>query len=107
VSLQLGAIVDALGGELHGDAALSIERLAPLQNAQPDALSFLSHPKYQQELAASKAACVIVSPAMREAAAARGAYIVTPDPYLYFARSPSSGRRITPVRRSTASIPAQ
>ncbi|WP_418121205.1 UDP-3-O-(3-hydroxymyristoyl)glucosamine N-acyltransferase [Variovorax sp. 160MFSha2.1] len=86
MSLQLGAIVDALGGELHGDAALSIERLAPLQNAQPDALSFLSHPKYQQELAASKAACVIVSPAMREAAAARGAYIVTPDPYLYFAR---------------------
>jgi UDP-3-O-[3-hydroxymyristoyl] glucosamine N-acyltransferase len=86
VSLQLGAIVDALGGELHGDSALSIERLAPLQNAQPDALSFLSHPKYQQELATSKAACVIVSPAMREAAAARGAFIVTPDPYLYFAR---------------------
>ena len=86
MSLQLGAIVSALGGELHGDAALSIERLAPLQNAQPDALSFLSHPKYQQELAASKAACVIVSPAMREAAAARGAYIVAADPYLYFAR---------------------
>ncbi|PLC02704.1 UDP-3-O-(3-hydroxymyristoyl)glucosamine N-acyltransferase [Variovorax sp. RO1] len=86
MSLQLGAIVDALGGELHGDGTLSIERLAPLQNAQPDALSFLSHPKYQQELAASKAACVIVSPAMREAAAARGAYIVTPDPYYYFAR---------------------
>ncbi|MGJ7611469.1 MULTISPECIES: UDP-3-O-(3-hydroxymyristoyl)glucosamine N-acyltransferase [unclassified Variovorax] len=86
MSLQLGAIVDALGGELHGDAALSIERLAPLQNAQTDALSFLSHPKYQQELAASKAACVIVSPAMREAAEARGAFIVTPDPYFYFAR---------------------
>jgi UDP-3-O-[3-hydroxymyristoyl] glucosamine N-acyltransferase len=86
VSLQLGAIVDALGGELHGDRAVSIERLSPLQNAQPDALSFLSHPKYQQELAASKAACVIVSPAMREAAEARGAFIVTPDPYFYFAR---------------------
>ncbi|MEZ2293214.1 UDP-3-O-(3-hydroxymyristoyl)glucosamine N-acyltransferase [Variovorax sp. RCC_210] len=86
MSLQLGAIVDALGGELHGDRALSIARLAPLQNAQPDALSFLSHPKYQQELAASKAACVIVSPAMREAAEARGAFIVTPDPYFYFAR---------------------
>jgi len=86
VALQLGAIVDALGGELRGDATLSIERLSPLQNAQPDALSFLSHPKYQQELAASKAGCVIVSPAMSEAAAARGACIVTPDPYLYFAR---------------------
>jgi UDP-3-O-[3-hydroxymyristoyl] glucosamine N-acyltransferase len=86
VGLQLGAIVSALGGELHGDPALSIERLAPLQNAQPDALSFLSHPKYQQELAASKAACVIVAPAMREAAAARGAFIIAADPYLYFAR---------------------
>lgn len=86
MGLQLGAIVSALGGELHGDPALSIERLAPLQNAQPDALSFLSHPKYQQELAASKAACVIVAPAMREAAAARGAFIVAADPYLYFAR---------------------
>lgn len=86
MALQLGAIVDALGGELHGDATLSIERLSPLQNAQPDALSFLSHPKYQQELAASRAACVIVSPAMSEAAATRGAYIVAADPYLYFAR---------------------
>jgi UDP-3-O-[3-hydroxymyristoyl] glucosamine N-acyltransferase len=35
---------------------------------------------------ASKAGCVIVSPAMRDAAARRGAFIVTPDPYLYFAR---------------------
>ncbi|WP_431509102.1 UDP-3-O-(3-hydroxymyristoyl)glucosamine N-acyltransferase [Variovorax sp. DAIF25] len=86
MALQLGAIVDALGGELRGNATLSIERLSPLQNAQPDALSFLSHPKYQQELAASRAGCVIVSPAMSEAAAARGACIVTPDPYLYFAR---------------------
>ena len=29
---------------------------------------------------------MIVAPALREAAAARGAAIVTPDPYLYFAR---------------------
>jgi UDP-3-O-[3-hydroxymyristoyl] glucosamine N-acyltransferase len=86
VALRLGAIVEALGGELQGDESLLIERLSPLQSAEPDALSFLSHPKYRQELAASTAACVIVSPAMREAAAARGAFIVAADPYLYFAR---------------------
>ena len=86
MALQLGAIVEALGGELHGDAALPIERLAPLASAPPDALGFLSHPRYVKELAASRAACVIVSPAMAGAAAARGAFIVTPDPYLYFAR---------------------
>lgn len=84
--LRLGAIVDALGGELQGDPELAIERLAPLQSAAPDALSFLSHPKYRKELAASQAGCVIVSPAMRDAAAARGAFIVSDDPYLYFAR---------------------
>jgi UDP-3-O-[3-hydroxymyristoyl] glucosamine N-acyltransferase len=84
--IRLGAIVDALGGELTGDRDLSIERLAPLSVAQPDAISFLSHPKYRKELAASKAGCVIVAPSMRDAAAERGAFIVAPDPYLYFAR---------------------
>ena len=86
MALRLAAIIEALGGELQGNPELDIERLAPLQSASADALSFLSHPKYRKELAASKAGCVIVSPAMREEAAQRGAFIVTPDPYLYFAR---------------------
>ncbi|MEJ8847394.1 UDP-3-O-(3-hydroxymyristoyl)glucosamine N-acyltransferase [Variovorax rhizosphaerae] len=86
MALRLGAIVDALGGELQGDADLEIARLAPLQSASADSLSFLSNPKLVKELASCGAGCVIVSPAMREPAAARGAFIVTPDPYLYFAR---------------------
>ncbi|MBT2321173.1 UDP-3-O-(3-hydroxymyristoyl)glucosamine N-acyltransferase [Variovorax paradoxus] len=86
MALRLGTIVEALGGELQGDPALSIQRLAPLATARSDALSFLSHPKYRKELAASQAGCVIVSPAMRELAAQRGAFIVAADPYLYFAR---------------------
>lgn len=86
MALRLDTIVEALGGELQGDGAISIERLAPLASAGPEAISFLSHPRYAKELAASRAACVIVAPAMREAAAARGAFIATPDPYLYFAR---------------------
>jgi UDP-3-O-[3-hydroxymyristoyl] glucosamine N-acyltransferase len=86
VALRLGAIVEALGGELQGDPELSIGRLAPLHNAAPDSLSFLSSAKFLKELSSSGAACVIVSPAVREQAAARGAFIVTPDPYLYFAR---------------------
>jgi UDP-3-O-[3-hydroxymyristoyl] glucosamine N-acyltransferase len=86
VALQLGAIVDALGGELHGDATLTVQRLSSLQNASADALAFLSHPKYRKDLATSRAGCVIVSPAVQEEATVRGACIVTPDPYLYFAR---------------------
>ena len=86
MALRLGAIVEALGGDLQGPSDLSIERLAPLHTASSNALAFLSHPRYLKELAASHAACVIVSPAQRAQAAARGAYLVAADPYLYFAR---------------------
>ena len=86
MALTLGDIVKALGGELHGDAAVCIEGLAPLESASPSQLSFLSNPKYQSQLAASQAGCVIVGPGAREAALARGAAIVADDPYLYFAR---------------------
>ena len=87
VALRLGAIVEALGGELQGDPALSIERLAPLATAQPDALSFLSHPKYRKELArlAGRLRHRVAGHA-RGWRPQRGAFIVAPDPYLYFAR---------------------
>ena len=86
VQLRLGAIVEALGGDLSGDASTLITALAPLESASPSELSFLSNPRYQQQLAASQAACVIVSPAMRMVAEQRGACIVAEQPYLYFAR---------------------
>ena len=86
VHLRLGAIVEALGGELSGDASTLITALAPLESASSSELSFLSNPRYQQQLAASQAACVIVSPAMRAVAEQRGACIVAEQPYLYFAR---------------------
>jgi UDP-3-O-[3-hydroxymyristoyl] glucosamine N-acyltransferase len=93
VALQLGEIVAALGGELHGDPALRIEGLAPLEGAQPSHLSFLSNPRYRAQLDASAAGCVIVAPALRDAALARGACIVADDPYLYFARATQLWKR--------------
>jgi UDP-3-O-[3-hydroxymyristoyl] glucosamine N-acyltransferase len=86
VQLRLGSIVEALGGELCGDPDRSIEGLAALEAATDRQLSFLSNPRYQQQLAASRAACVIVGPASREAALVRGDCIVAEQPYLYFAR---------------------
>lgn len=86
MGLSLGAIVEVLGGELHGNSELCIEGIATLEAAGPSDLSFLSNIKYQNQLAASKAACVIVSPQMRELALSRGACIIAEQPYLYFAR---------------------
>jgi UDP-3-O-[3-hydroxymyristoyl] glucosamine N-acyltransferase len=86
VALTLGEIVAALAGELHGDPALAVEGLAPLESAGPAQLAFLSNPRYAPQLGASRAGCVIVGPAARAAALARGACIVVDDPYAYFAR---------------------
>lgn len=105
MTLRLGDIVRELGGQLHGDPDVSITGLAPLETASASELSFLSNPRYQPQLAASRAACVIVAPAMREAALTRGAAIEAQDPYLYFARvtqlwkarlAPAAGPRIHP-----------
>ena len=86
MKLDLASIVAALGGELLGDASLVVTGLAPLEAATPQHLSFLSNPRYQQQLLASQAACVIVAPQMKDAAVSRGASIVIEQPYLYFAR---------------------
>jgi UDP-3-O-[3-hydroxymyristoyl] glucosamine N-acyltransferase len=84
--VTLAEIVAALGGELHGDAARPIARLAPLDSADDRSLSFVANPRYASQLASTQAAAVIVAPALLDAAIARGAAILTPDPYLYFAR---------------------
>ncbi len=84
--VRLADVVAALGGALHGDGDQAITRLAPLESADGSSLSFLANPRYAGKMAASAAACVVVAPAQQDLALARGAAIVTPDPYLYFAR---------------------
>jgi UDP-3-O-[3-hydroxymyristoyl] glucosamine N-acyltransferase len=86
VQVRIGDLAALLGGDLIGDAAHCVSRIGPLEGAAADTISFLSNPRYQPQLAASQAGCVIVAPAMRDAAAARGAAIVCADPYLAFAR---------------------
>ena len=86
MQVSLADIAAVLGGELHGDPARKVSRIGALHSATDDAITFLSNARYAAQLAVSQAGCVIVAPAMREAALARGATIVSDDPYLYFAR---------------------
>lgn len=84
--VSLGELVQALGGELLGPRDQRITRIAPLDAADSGCISFLAHPKYRAQLLSTAAGCVIVAPVMRDEAQARGAAIVSDDPYLYFAR---------------------
>jgi UDP-3-O-[3-hydroxymyristoyl] glucosamine N-acyltransferase len=86
VAVALREIAGQLGGELIGDGDLCVERIAALEGAPADAISFLANPRLKPLLGTTLAACVIVRPEDRDAAAARGAAIVTSDPYLYYAR---------------------
>ena len=92
-TVRLAEIVADLGGELHGPPDTIIERIAPLDGADARAITFLSHARHAAKLAASRAGCVIVAPALLEAARQRGACLVTDDPYLYYARLTQWWRR--------------
>ena len=84
--VTVAEIVQRLGGDCVGDAALAIDRIATLEAAGPSHIAFLANPRYRAQIASTRAGCVIVAPALAEEAAVRGAAIVTPDPYLYSAR---------------------
>ncbi len=94
MTLRTGAIVQALGGELFGDADRLITRLAPLESAQASDISFLVNPRLTHLLASTQAACVIVGPQLADAARARGDCIVATDPHLYFARLTQLWKRL-------------
>lgn len=84
MTLTLSEIVARLGGEHIGEDA-SINRVASLESAQAGEISFLANPKYRKQLDSTAASALIVSPALVEAAVGHP-LIVTPDPYLYFAK---------------------
>lgn len=86
MSKTLGDIVDALGGQLIGDRATVVNRLAPLGSAAAGELAFVAHTRYLSQVHTTHASALIVGPSLADAAAARGACIVADDPYLFFAR---------------------
>lgn len=86
MTITLSDIHAALGGVLHGEGSMAVARLAPLETAEPNALSFVAQARYASRIAETRAGALIVPPALVQQAILRGSCIETPDPYLYFAR---------------------
>ncbi|HEX7637097.1 MAG TPA: LpxD N-terminal domain-containing protein, partial [Burkholderiaceae bacterium] len=61
-SVSLGEIVAALGGQLQGDAAQAIARIAPLESADGEAITFVAQPRLRAALAASTAGAIVLAP---------------------------------------------
>jgi UDP-3-O-[3-hydroxymyristoyl] glucosamine N-acyltransferase len=84
VTYSLGEIVERFGGEVLGDREVRVERVATLESAGADAISFLANERYAHQLKSTRAAAVIVGPQARDAVDTPR--IVSSNPYLYFAR---------------------
>ena len=79
----LAELAARVGGRVKGDGGVAISRVAPLESAGPDELSFLANPKYVPWLDKTAAAAVIVSPRFEQA---RPNLIIADNPYLAWAR---------------------
>lgn len=80
----LAGLVRQLGGELLGDGRTRVCRVASMAGADAESLVFVADAKYLPALAQTRAAAVILAPEHRDATTLPR--ILTPDPYLYFAR---------------------
>ncbi|MGE5153295.1 MAG: UDP-3-O-(3-hydroxymyristoyl)glucosamine N-acyltransferase [Bdellovibrio bacteriovorus] len=81
--------LDELAAELAlpfvGDPGTRVSRVADLAVAESDCLTFLGDPSYRKRLAETRAGVVIV--AERDASASPAAVLISPNPYLSFARA--------------------
>jgi UDP-3-O-[3-hydroxymyristoyl] glucosamine N-acyltransferase len=80
----LAQIASRLGGRVVGDADVEIEQVASLEHAGARQAAFLASPRYKAQLAATRAAAVVLAPDA-EGLTARPR-IVCDRPYAYFAR---------------------
>ena len=64
VPLSLAELALSTGALVSGDGAVLISRVATLESAGADTIAFLANPKYRSQLAATRAAAVILAPDM-------------------------------------------
>jgi len=73
-------------GELEGDAEVILCRPAKIEEAQPDTISFIANPKYEQYATRTNAGVLIVSRNFKTSADIRAALIKVEDPYKCFTK---------------------
>lgn len=86
MELTAGALARAIGARIEGDDAHRLVGVAPLEEAAPDQVSFLSNRRYRERALASRAGALIVGE--RDVAGLTAAtLLVARDPYVAYARA--------------------
>jgi len=82
--MKLALLAERLGCELRGDGEIEIDRVAPIEDAGPGAVTFFANPRYRPYLDSTRASAVILATAERDLPLAT---LRTADPYLAFAQA--------------------
>jgi UDP-3-O-[3-hydroxymyristoyl] glucosamine N-acyltransferase len=82
--MKLEALAAQLGCDLVGDGAIEITGVAGMEHAGPGEITFLANPRYAHKVRQARAAAIIVSEPVGNAAIAS---VVSKNPYLDFARA--------------------
>lgn len=85
---SIGELARLAGGELApgADPAVVLRDVAPLDAAAADDLSFLDNPRYVDAFAVSRAGACVVHPRFASRAPSGMGLILTPTPYMAYAR---------------------
>lgn len=82
-SRTLKELAGYLGGKVLGDENLTVNGLAPLENAGPDKITFLANPRYASKVAETGAGAVLMAPGCER----YGRNVIeVANPYLGFAK---------------------
>jgi len=84
MEITLKELAQRLDGKIVGDENLTVTAVAGLEEAQPSELSFLANSRYQDKLATTQAAAVIVSGDVQDAPVT---LLIASNPYVAFARA--------------------
>jgi UDP-3-O-[3-hydroxymyristoyl] glucosamine N-acyltransferase len=87
--MKLREIVDRLHCRLdhEGDGDIEIRRVAGIEQAEAGDLTFIANPKYQSQLATTRASAVIVGESLQTAQGLNAAVVRSDQPYLAFAHA--------------------
>ncbi|AOX99477.1 UDP-3-O-(3-hydroxymyristoyl)glucosamine N-acyltransferase [Jeongeupia sp. USM3] len=99
--IAISALAERFGAQWHGDD-VRVARVAPLESAGPDALAFLSNPRFKPQLETSAAGVIVVRAA--DAAGLQRPHVVARDPYLFYAQV---AQQLYPQRQPKAGIHPQ
>ena len=88
MTIPLKKLVELFGGRVEGDSSVEITAIAALEQANSSEITFLSSSRLRVQAAQTKAAALILSSDDWDflRASYHGSFVITDNPYVYFAR---------------------